>query len=199
MIRVGHTRKLDSLVIANDGSVFSGAVQVLNSNEVIGLGAHLELTLSQEIDSLFISAGSQSWSDGNITGNQLMSGWSPVDLNFEPQTVCAYLFTSEGCVDSICRQIAFFPTVEVPNVFTPNSDGVNDELVLRTSSVDRIKTTIYSRWGTKVFESSVLGEYWDGRFEGRPVAPGVYFLTVEVANPYAPSPITTTATVHLLR
>ena len=199
MIRVGHTRILDSLVIANDGSVFSGAVQVLNSNEVIGLGAHYEAVLSQGIDSIFISAGSQSWNDGNITGNQLASGWSPVVLDAEPQTVCAFLYTSQGCVDSICQQIAFFPTVEVPNVFTPNSDGVNDELVLQTTSTDRIWTTIYSRWGTKVFESSVLGEYWDGRFEGRPVAPGVYFLTVEVANPYAPSPITATATVHLLR
>ena len=199
MIRVGHTRILDSLVIANDGSVFSGAVQVLNSSEVIGLGAHYEVVLSQGIDSIFISAGSQSWSDGNITGNQLAPGWSPVVLDAEPQTVCAFLYTSQGCVDSICQQIAFFPTVEVPNVFTPNSDGVNDELVLQTTSTERIKTTIYSRWGTKVFESSVLGEYWDGRFEGRPVAPGVYFLTVEVANPYAPSPITATATVHLLR
>lgn len=199
MIRVGHTRKLDFLVIANDGSVFSGAVQVLNSNEVIGLGAYYEAVLSQGIDSIFISAGSQSWNDGNIIGNQYASWWSPVVLDAEPQTVCAFLYTSEGCVDSICQQIAFFPTVEVPNVFTPNSDGVNDELVLQTTSTDRIKTTIYSRWGTKVFESSVLGEYWDGRFEGRPVAPGVYFLTVEVANPYAPSPITATATVHLLR
>jgi gliding motility-associated-like protein len=187
------------LVITNNGSVFSGGVQVLNSNEVIGLGAHFEAVPSQGIDSIFISAGSQSWNDGNITGNQLASGWSPVVLNAEPQTVCAFLYTSEGCVDSICQQIAFFPTVEVPNVFTPNSDGLNDDLVLHTTSTDRIKTTIYSRWGTKVFESSVLGEFWDGRLEGRPVAPGVYFLTVEVANPYAPSPITTTATVHLLR
>jgi gliding motility-associated-like protein len=198
MIRVGHTRKLDSLVIANDGSVFSGAIQVLNSNEVISLGSYFEVTLTQEIDSLFISAGSQSWSDGNITGTRLALRF-PVVLDLETQTVCAFLYTSEGCVDSICRQIAFFPTVEVPNVFTPNSDGVNDELVLQTTSTDRIKTTIYSRWGTKVFESSVLGEYWDGTFQGRPAAPGVYFLTVEVSNPYTPSPITTTATVHLLR
>ena len=179
--------------------MFSDAVQVLNSNEVIGLGAHFEVTLTHEIDSLFISACTQSWNEGMITGNQLVSGWSPVVLDPEPQTVCAFLYTSEGCVDSICQQIAFFPTVEVPNVFTPNGDGVNDELVLQTTSTDRIKTTIYSRWGTKVFESSALDEYWDGRFEGRPVAPGVYFLTVEVANPYAPSPITSTATIHLLR
>jgi len=199
MIRVGHTRKLDSLVIANDGSVFSGAVQVLNSNEVIGLGAHYEAVLSQGIDSIFISAGSQSWNDGNIMGNQLASEWSPLALEAELQTVCAFLYTAEGCVDSICQQIAFFPTVEVPNVFTPNSDGVNDELELQTTSTDRIKTTIYSRWGTKVFESSVLGEHWDGMFEGQPAAPGVYFLTVEVTNPYALSPFKTTATVHLLR
>lgn len=199
IIRVGHTRQLDSLVIVNDGSVFSGAFQVLNPEETIGLLAHYETLNSNGLDSIFISAGSQSWNDGNITGSQLASGWGPVVLDPEPQTVCAFLYTSQGCVDSICRQIAFFPTVEVPNVFTPNSDGVNDELVLQTTSTDRIKTTIYSRWGTKVFESSVLGEYWDGRFEGRPLASGVYFLTVEVANPYAPSPITTTATVHLLR
>ncbi len=198
-IRVGHTRQLDSLVIANDGSIFSGAIQVLNSKEIIGLGAHFEAVPSLGLDSVFISAGSQSWSDGIITGNQLATGWSPVVLDPGPQTVCAFLFTAEGCVDSVCRQIAFFPTVEVPNVFTPNRDGVNDELVLQTTSTDQIKTTIYSRWGTKVFESSVLGKHWDGTFEGRDAAPGVYFLTVEVANPYAPLPILSNATVHLLR
>lgn len=201
VIRVGHTRQLDSLFVGNDGGIFSGAIWVLNQDAPLELGAYFESLWSggSPLDSLYITADGQSWIDGAISPSMKSRIWSGVELDPEYQTICAYLFTDEGCVDSVCQEVAFFPTVEVPNVFTPNSDGVNDELTLRTSSVEQITTTIYSRWGTKVFESTVLGESWDGSVDGRPAAPGVYFLTVEVANPYAPMPVVQTATVHLMR
>ena len=200
-IRVGYTRQLDSLIIANDGSGTVGGIRILNGSNTIGLGAHYEAYAGSAsgLDSLVVRAGGQEWIDSTVTRMQLASGWSPVGLAREPMTICAYLYTSDGCVDSLCQDVAFYPEVDVPNVFTPNGDGLNDELTLQTRSAEQIHVIIYNRWGTKVFETYDLGTMWDGNWQGRPAADGVYFLTVEVSNPYSQTPLAKQATIHLVR
>jgi gliding motility-associated-like protein len=184
-MRVGYTRRIDSLVIANDGSGYSGMVQVLNTDETIGINVYYESVNSNSLDSIFVSAGSQSWSNGAITGSHLMTGWGPVVLNPEPQTICAYLYTADGCIDSLCQEAAFYPTMTVPNFFTPNGDMVNDRLDILFDNADELHQRIYNRWGQLVYESYLPDESWDGTFNGAPVAAGVYFLEIEVSNAYS--------------
>ena len=67
----------------------------------------------------------------------------------------------------------------LPNVFTPNQDGVNDVLKF-TSCDDIIKTTIYNRWGNKVFETDEVNHYWEGRTtSGEECVNGNYYYIVE--------------------
>jgi len=199
-MRVGYTRRIDSLVIANDGSGYSGMVQVLNSDEIIGINVYYESVNSNSLDSIFISAGSQSWSNGAITGSHLMTGWGPVVLNPEPQTICAYLYTADGCVDSLCRQIAFYPTIVVPNFFTPNGDMINDVLEIQSTNTDRLLQRIYNRWGQLVFETEQPDLFWDGNVNGKPAAAGVYFLEVEASNLYTSGrPIMQRKAIHLIK
>ena len=199
-MRVGYTRRIDSLVIANDGSGYSGMVQVLNSDEIIGINVYYESVNSNSLDSIFISAGSQSWSNGAITGSHLMTGWGPVVLNPEPQTICAYLYTADGCVDSLCQEVAFYPTLTVPNFFTPNGDMVNDRLDILSDNAEQLHQRIYNRWGQLVYESFLPDESWDGTFEGAPVAAGVYFLEIEASNAYSQNrEIVVRHAVHVMR
>ncbi|MDB4346713.1 gliding motility-associated C-terminal domain-containing protein [bacterium] len=199
-MRVGYTRRIDSLVIANDGSGYSGMVQVLNSDEIIGINVYYESVNSNSFDSIFFSAGSQSWSNGAITGSHLMTGWGPVVLNPEPQTICAYLYTADGCVDSLCRQIAFYPTIAVPNFFTPNGDMINDVLEIQSTNTDRLLQRIYNRWGQLVFETEQPDLFWDGNVNGKPAAAGVYFLEVEASNLYTSGrPIMQRKAIHLIK
>ena len=199
-MRVGYTRRIDSLVIANDGSGYSGMVQVLNSDEIIGINVYYESVNSNSLDSIFISAGSQSWSNGAITGSHLMTGWGPVVLNPEPQTICAYLYTADGCVDSLCQEVAFYPTMTVPNFFTPNGDMVNDRLDILSDNAEQLHQRIYNRWGQLVYESFLPDESWDGTFEGAPVAAGVYFLEIEASNAYSQNrEIIVRHAVHVMR
>jgi gliding motility-associated-like protein len=70
----------------------------------------------------------------------------------------------------------------IPNVFTPNGDGVND--VFTFAHLDRCENhtlKVFNRWGVEVFESVLIpGESWDGRgWDGRPVTEGVYFYILE--------------------
>jgi trimeric autotransporter adhesin len=62
----------------------------------------------------------------------------------------------------------------VPNVFTPNSDMINDTLFVRGKGVKSLDFEIYDRWGEKVFESENLNIGWDGTFHGKPMDQGVF-------------------------
>jgi gliding motility-associated-like protein len=67
-----------------------------------------------------------------------------------------------------------FPTVFLPNAFSPNEDGQNDVLFVRGSFLEEINLKIYDRWGELVFETSDKNIGWDGTFKGRRLDPAVY-------------------------
>lgn len=69
--------------------------------------------------------------------------------------------------------------VDVPNVFTPNGDGVNDEFMAVYYSVATFKMTVLNRWGRKVFYTTNPGKAWDGKINGRNAAEGVYFYYID--------------------
>jgi gliding motility-associated-like protein len=70
---------------------------------------------------------------------------------------------------------------EIPNVFTPNNDGYNDILRARTTDfVIRIDMKIYSRSGSLVYETVDPYINWDGMYNGKYVAPGVYYYHCDV-------------------
>lgn len=64
--------------------------------------------------------------------------------------------------------------LEIPNVFTPNGDGVNDYFFIKGSDQIPSSVSIYNRWGIKVFESNDYHNDWDG--ENLP--DGVYYYVV---------------------
>jgi gliding motility-associated-like protein len=65
----------------------------------------------------------------------------------------------------------------VPNVFTPNGDGINDFFFIKNENLSDYHLTIYNRWGQAVFESRNLTETWNGRIHntGNECEAGVYF------------------------
>lgn len=86
---------------------------------------------------------------------------------------------SEGCwyTDSIkvsyescnCKMV-------VPNVFTPNGDGINDQFELSTNcEVLSFSMNVYNRWGNFVFSSNQWNTFWTGENH----LPGVYFFVSE--------------------
>lgn len=53
----------------------------------------------------------------------------------------------------------------IPNVFTPNGDGQNDELEWKIEGIGEFYITIYNRWGNKVFSTDNPEEFWNGGSE----------------------------------
>ena len=67
----------------------------------------------------------------------------------------------------------------VPNVFTPNGDGMNDEFRVLYRSLREYHIWVYNRWGKLVYESTDPSKGWDGMIYGRqPAAEGAYYYVI---------------------
>lgn len=72
------------------------------------------------------------------------------------------------------------PEIHIPNAFSPDGNGVNDHFVLYPSEpLDFLELSIYDRWGELVYFNDKLHiadetSYWDGRYQGHDLNPGVY-------------------------
>lgn len=115
-----------------------------------------------------------------------------VEIDFDAwlgTTITVEAWDERGCFisKSITYQVIRKRDVYIPNVFSPNGDGINDMFTLFTDSdVREIKVMeIYSRWGELLFRKSKFApndpsEGWDGHFRGETVNPGVYVYLIEV-------------------
>jgi gliding motility-associated-like protein len=97
-------------------------------------------------------------------------------------TVCLYATNSAGCTDSTCQQVQaiIVPLVDVPNAFTPNGDGVNDNVSVKGFGIEKMDWRIYNRWGQLVFQTGNTTQGWDGKYNGvlQPQEVYVYVLNV---------------------
>ena len=71
--------------------------------------------------------------------------------------------------------------LEMPNAFSPNGDGINDVYKAKSNyrAIVTFEATIFNRWGQKLYQWKELTGGWDGRFHGRNVSEGVYFVVVK--------------------
>jgi gliding motility-associated-like protein len=82
--------------------------------------------------------------------------------------------------DTARRLISVRDVLEVPNVFTPNNDNINDLFVVRSNGKDIFSLTVFTRSGVKVCETRGQTIVWDGRTPaGNLVSPGVYYYVLK--------------------
>ncbi len=71
--------------------------------------------------------------------------------------------------------------LEMPNAFSPNGDGYNDVYKAKDGyqSIVSFKATIINRWGQKIYSWDDPAGGWDGKWHGKTVKDGVYFVIVD--------------------
>ena len=73
--------------------------------------------------------------------------------------------------------------IRVPNVFSPNGDGVNDVLEVFTTGITALDMRIYNRWGQLVARLEGVGRTWDGRtMAGMGVPDGTYYYELRATG-----------------
>jgi gliding motility-associated-like protein len=76
---------------------------------------------------------------------------------------------------------------ELPNVFTPNGDGINDLYISNNlnGAIEKVDMKIFNRFGRLVYQTSDPDINWNGCFRntGSALAPGVYYYICDVYEP----------------
>jgi gliding motility-associated-like protein len=75
-----------------------------------------------------------------------------------------------------------YPTLFVPNSFTPNGDGDNDLFKAEGAYVTSFRMEIFNRWGERIFKSDNINKGWDGRFKGEKAQMDVYLWMIEYSG-----------------
>ena len=127
-----------------------------------------------------------TWSFGNNTTSNLqnppnvtytLAGTYPVILNVSqgsctapPDTLWVHVF------EPIANLI-------IPNIFSPNGDGINDLFTINAIGITNFSCLIYDRWGLEMFESSSITNSWDGKNKkGAAVPDGIYFYIIKASG-----------------
>lgn len=74
--------------------------------------------------------------------------------------------------------------IYIPSAFSPNNDGINDELTVFITNPISYHLEIYNRWNQLLFVSDAIQNKWNGKYKGEevPVDGYLYILKVTTAN-----------------
>jgi gliding motility-associated-like protein len=140
-----------------------------------------------------------AWDFGNST---TATDPNPVVDFQEPGThpITFVAYNSFGCTGTARGLVIIEPGVDIfiPNVFTPNGDGINDEWNIRTNAIP-YQVWVYDWWGNLVFEGNA-SRLWNGRYKnsGSDCPEGTYAYKLTVTFPDGKT-FTRSGTVTLLR
>jgi gliding motility-associated-like protein len=116
-----------------------------------------------------------------------------------------HIYTESGCFNPFlivmnrdlpeCRDTAYLQTcipiddaskLEIPNVFSPNGDGINDFFQVKAQTLRSFNGMIINRYGRTVFEWTNWQDYeagWDGKINGgSDASPGVYYFVIKAVG-----------------
>ncbi|RPE14176.1 hypothetical protein EGT74_11920 [Chitinophaga lutea] len=135
------------------------------------------------------ASGGQQYTWSPAQGLSSTTIHNPVALFNSPTRAFRYKVTVQneaGCADSAFMQVKVYntlPQVFVPTAFTPNGDGLNDQLRPIAVGIREIEFfMVYNRWGQLVYSGKQSGSGWNGHINGTPQSSGVYVWQVKAKD-----------------
>ncbi|NVN94217.1 MAG: gliding motility-associated C-terminal domain-containing protein [Bacteroidetes bacterium] len=96
------------------------------------------------------------------------------------------LLIVESSLPDLCKDTASFELIVdapsevlIPNVLTPNGDGVNDYFFIKEKGIVEMKVYIYNRWGVEIYVIEKPKDKWDGTYLNNPASEGTYFYVLK--------------------
>ncbi len=123
----------------------------------------------------------------NLSLNPVTNYWDFADGNFSDETHPTHIYEDsgsysvslimqdiKGCIDTVKNTVWVNPELRVliPNAFTPNGDGLNDEWEIYGQGIVELNFIIFDRWGGKIFDNG--GVLNNKKWLGQNASQGVY-------------------------
>lgn len=113
------------------------------------------------------SGASYQWSPGTALSSRSIA--NPVFNHSSAQEYLISITTAAGCeiTDTLLVRIFAEKKIYVPDYFTPNNDGKNDQLMPLLVGLTKLSSfRIWNRWGQLVYQTNKQGEGWNGIYQG---------------------------------
>ena len=162
---------------------FSPLSVTFNNSSVVGSTTSGSLTTFWNYGN-----GTTYTTTGNSTGaSTVLTSPSTIYQSAGNYTVTLVVAQYAGTVQCLSTATAVIHVelpsqMEIPNVFTPNDDGVNDVFMLQTTNLTEITCQIFDRWGVKMYDvTAEKGNIeWDGKnLSKKDVPAGTYFYLLK--------------------
>ncbi len=142
------------------------------------------IPLQVYFDNTSVGGNTYGWDLGDGTTS---SQFDPTNTYTEVGTYTATLTVTDtnGCVSVYSADITTegTSTLIIPNVFSPNNDGVNDVFNLSGTNIVEVDGAIINRWGQVLFTINALQAGWDGMtLSGVPAAEGTYYYIIKATG-----------------
>ncbi len=156
--------------------IFSQAAVTISPDTTISRGYSTTLEATGGI--------SYEWSPAATLDNPFAA--TPVATPLDAVTTYTVTVTvSTGCVTT--REVTVTLTddfrVDLPNLFTPNGDGINDTWVISNIFTYNAEVFVFNRWGTEIFSTTNYQNDWGGtNNDGDELGDGTYYYVVKVGD-----------------
>lgn len=120
------------------------------------------------------------WQPGTYMNNTtLLQPMVAPPVNFTYELVAESLDGCGTATDVV--QVFVYKNVNIPNAFSPNSDGINDTWEIKAlDSYPGCRVKLFDRYGKIVLNSTNYSTPWDGTLNGRPLPGGVYYYIIDL-------------------
>ncbi len=128
------------------------------------------------------------WSFGDISSGTGDSSTfaNPSHSYAQTGNYCITLIATNGtCADTntTCIIVIGEIIINVPNVFTPNNDNINDLFFISSTGLKTLEVDVFDRWGLKMYSWTGFLDSWDGRTKNGKMAPnGVYYYMIKYTD-----------------
>ncbi len=137
-----------------------------------------------------VNATSWAWDFGDPynTATDSSTVKNPTHAYSEVGHYCTILTVSNQglCEDTamVCVDITPEFTCFIPNAFSPNHDGINDEFYCKATNVLTFEMYIYDRWGNSIFYTDDLNKHWIGDVasDGNVAQEDVYVYVIKIKD-----------------
>jgi gliding motility-associated-like protein len=174
------------LKISTGGGCTDDSISIPVNLQLLDIHGSPPQTIDEgETVQIYVTGGGSrfEWSPATWLSNP--NSQSPFAKPLEDITYAVTAYNDAGCKDqdSVTIHVNPLKDIFIPTAFTPNNDGVNDNITAAVSyKLDLLEFSILNRWGQVVFTSKEKWKAWDGTINGRPQPTDSYIWIVRVKD-----------------